>query len=124
MAYILAADDEPINLDIIEDTLMDTHEVACVEDGEACLASIKKRMPDLVLLDGAMPRINGFEVCRQLKSDEATHALPVIILSGYASSAHISQGIEAGADKYIAKPFMPDELIDAVEALLKHPDHA
>lgn len=115
MKYILAADDEPVNRDIIEETLEDDYEVVCVEDGLECLKSIEGRIPDLLLLDVAMPGMDGIEVCRKLRADERTTDIPIFMLSGFAANEHIEKGMEAGADKYITKPFIPTDLIKVIQ---------
>lgn len=117
MKYILAADDEPVNRDIIEETLADDYEVVCVEDGQACLKSIEQRLPDLLLLDFAMPGMDGVAVCKQLRANDKSNELPIIILSGFASSGRIDEAMEAGATMYITKPFSPEELLSAVESV-------
>ncbi|MDH5393531.1 MAG: response regulator [Gammaproteobacteria bacterium] len=118
MKYILAADDEAINRDIIEEILEDDYEVKCVEDGAECIESIKSRIPDLLLLDVGMPGMDGLEVCRVLRQSQATKDLPIFLLSGYAAKEDISSGLEAGADQYISKPFSPLELQQAVQNCL------
>ena len=118
MKYILAADDEDINRDIIEEILEDDFEVKCVVDGAECLRSIEERIPDLLLLDVGMPGMDGIEVCKQLRSDEKTKNLPIFLLSGYAAKENINTGLEAGANKYISKPFSPMELLEAITDFL------
>lgn len=110
MRYILAADDEPANRDIIEEVLKDEYEVVCVEDGLQCIESITQRIPDLLLLDVAMPKMDGIEVCKTLRADEKTNQLPIILFSGFAAKEHIDKGMLAGADKYITKPYLPSQL--------------
>lgn len=117
MKYILAADDEPINRLILEEALGYDYEVLCVENGLECLQQIKQRMPDLLLLDVAMPEMGGLEVCEKLRADEKTQNLPIVMLSGYASGEHIKKGLQAGANEYIGKPFDPDELMGIVKRL-------
>lgn len=117
MKYILAADDEEINRDIIEEILEDDYEIKCVEDGEQCLKSISERKPDLLLLDVGMPGLDGIEVCKRLRASDETSSIPVFLLSGYAAKENITTGLEAGANKYISKPFAPVELIEAIEEL-------
>lgn len=118
MKYILAADDEEINREILLEIIEDDYEVKCVVNGEDCLKSIEERMPDLLLLDVGMPGIDGIEVCKRLRLNEKSKALPIFLLSGYASKDNISTGLNAGANKYISKPFRPSELIAAIEDVL------
>ncbi|MDH5425102.1 MAG: response regulator [Gammaproteobacteria bacterium] len=118
MKYILAADDEAINRDILGEILEDDYEIKCVNDGVECIKCIEERMPDLLLLDVGMPVMNGIEVCKVLRKNESTKGLPVILLSGYADSDNINAGMAAGADEYLAKPFPPLELLDAIKKYL------
>jgi DNA-binding response OmpR family regulator len=74
--------------------------------------------PDLVLLDWAMPEMSGIDVCRALRADPATAAIPVILLTAKAQEAQVELGFAAGADDYIVKPFSPRELLRRVDALL------
>ena len=83
MKYILLVDDEPINIEIMEVILTDDYEIQSAENGVECLKSIDKRVPDLLLLDIAMPEMDGIEVCKALRSNEKTKKLPIIIVSGF-----------------------------------------
>jgi len=74
--------------------------------------------PDLVLLDWAMPRMSGIEVCRALRDDPATAGIPVILLTAKAQESQVELGFAAGADDYIVKPFSPRELLRRVDAIL------
>ena len=118
MKYILVADDEPLNQCIFEEVLCEEFELGVVEDGVACLESIERRRPDLLLLDIAMPRMDGLEVCRRLREDEKTRQLPIILVSAHAASADRERGLAAGADDYLSKPFNIVTLYQRVHALL------
>ncbi len=118
MTYILSTDDEIVNQMIIEEMLEECCEVVSVDDGVACLESIEVRVPDLLLLDISMPRMDGFEVCRNLRAAERTRTLPIIFLSGHAHKEQIDAGMAAGADKYLTKPFSQDELLASIHELL------
>ena len=118
MRYILSADDELVNQMIIEEMLDDCCEVVSVGDGVQCLQSIEARLPDMLLLDVSMPKMDGFEVCRQLRSNEKTRELPIIMLSGHAHDEQINAGLKAGATQYITKPFSLGELRGAIDTLL------
>ena len=78
--------------------------------------------PDLVILDWAMPRMSGLDVCLALRADPNTADIPVILLTAKAQEAHVEQGFAAGADDYIVKPFSPRELLARVDALLTRVD--
>lgn len=118
MKYILAADDEDINRDILEEILEDDYEIKCVADGEECLKSIEERIPDILLLDVGMPGMSGIEVCETLRANDATKELPIFLLSGYAANENISAGLAAGANHYISKPFAPLDLLEAIQKSL------
>jgi DNA-binding response OmpR family regulator len=85
--------------------------VTIAGDGEEALTKAFEEIPDIILLDVKLPKLNGYEVCKRLKSDERTRNVPVIILSAKAQSAEISEGLAAGAEKYLCKPMgFPDIL--------------
>ena len=118
MPYILIADDEPFNRILLEEILASNYELGFAEDGIECLESIATRCPDLLLLDVAMPRMNGLDVCKHLRSSDNTASIPVFMISAYASKTDIANGKDAGADKYISKPFDPDDLLLEIRNLL------
>jgi len=93
-------------------------EVHTEEDGETGLAAARELSPDLILLDWMMPRLTGPEVCRELRDDEATARVPVILLTAKAQEADVQRGFATGANDYISKPFSPRELMSRVQALL------
>ena len=97
----------------------DGHEVIDVCDGEAALAAVQTHHPDVILLDVTMPRVNGLEVCRRLKSDPATRLTPVVLVTGLSDLQHRIQGIEAGADEFLSKPVHPLELRARVGSLTR-----
>lgn len=87
-------------------------------DGQSALKLVAKMKPDLVLLDIMIPGIDGFEVCRQIKANEATRHIPVIILSAKKSKESLVMGEQAGADWYITKPFKSAMVIETIDRLL------
>ncbi len=93
--------------------------VKAVCDGVEALDLLKKYNPDLVVLDIVMPRMNGYEVCRRLKSDPKTKDLPVVICSSKGEEFDRYWGMKQGADAYIAKPFQAIELIGTIKQLLR-----
>jgi PleD family two-component response regulator len=95
------------------------HEVALVEDGPSVLTAIQAREPDLVVLDHAMPGMNGFEVCRRVKQNPFTSRIPVLMLTAQSTVESKVEGFAAGVDDYVAKPFDPRELRARVQALLR-----
>ena len=107
-ALILIVDDIAINLKIIEWSIKKDYATICVETGEACLEQLKKDpLPDLILLDVAMPGIDGHETCRRLKSDKRTADIPVIFITGLTEGEDETFGFELGAVDYITKPIHP-----------------
>ena len=112
---ILMVDDEPTNLQVLYQTL---EGVGCklliAKDGETAMAIAGKAQPDLILLDIMMPGIDGFEVCRRLKSDSATRGIPVIFLTGVVETEKKVEGFRLGAVDYITKPFQADEVMARV----------
>ena len=95
----------------------DGHEVVLASDGASALAAVYRQRPDVILLDVAMPLMDGLEVCRRLKADPATRLTPVVLVSGQTDLADRINGIEAGADEYLSKPVHPHELRARVRSL-------
>ena len=122
-ASVLIVDDEAAIRDMVAAAL----EVAgfqCLraESARAAYALIVDEQPDLVLLDWMMPEVSGIEFLRRLRRDERTAELPVILLTAKAEEDNLVQGLDAGADDYVTKPFSPRELIARVRALLRRRD--
>lgn len=117
---ILIVEDEESLLKL-ESILLSTrgYLVAGVKDGMAALTEIGRERPDLVLLDIMMPGIDGFEVCRRIKENPDTAAIPVVMLTAKKSTADQNRGAEVGADAYVTKPFKSGRIIEIIEGLLK-----
>jgi PAS domain S-box-containing protein len=118
-ARILLADDNADMRDYLKRLLSQQYEVETVADGTAALAAIRRQRPDLVLTDVMMPRLDGFGLLRELRADPHTQELPIILLSARAGEESRIEGLEAGADDYLTKPFSVRELLARVEANLK-----
>jgi adenylate cyclase len=117
---ILVADDNRDNLELIGDVLSTTeHEIIQARDGVMALEVARQTMPDLILLDVNMPMMNGFEVCTQLKADDSTRAIQIIMLTAMGDIDSRVRGLSAGADDYLTKPFSPRELVARVERSLR-----
>jgi diguanylate cyclase (GGDEF)-like protein len=117
---ILVVDDEPDIRDVLRITLEDEkYEVYEAGNGEEALAFIQKKLPDLVLCDYKMPKMDGREFCRLIKKDILLRHLPIIMVTGKGEITDKVDGIEAGADDYIVKPFEPKELIAHIRMLLR-----
>ena len=116
---ILLVDDNPTNLQVLFQTL---DGIGCkllvAKNGKTALSIAGNARPDLILLDIMMPDIDGYEVCRQLKSVPATAAIPVIFLSALGDTEDKVKGLQMGAVDYITKPFQPDEVIARVNTHL------
>jgi putative two-component system response regulator len=95
----------------------DGHEVVLAPDGASALAAVHRHRPDVILLDVAMPLIDGLEVCRQLKADPETRLTQVVLVSGQTELSDRINGIEAGADEFLSKPVHPHELRARVRSL-------
>lgn len=118
-AHILLADDNADMRDYLKRLLSQQYDVEVVVDGVAALAAIRQQMPDLVLADVMMPRLDGFGLLQTLRADPQTQALPIILLSARAGEEARLEGLAAGADDYLTKPFSARELLARVEANLK-----
>jgi two-component system response regulator MtrA len=115
----VVADDEDDILNLVTTIIERSgHEVVPVRDGAAALAAIHERRPDLVVLDIAMPQVDGLEVLRRLRSDGQTSELPVLLLSARAQEDDVRLAFATGASAYVKKPFSPGELSRRVEDLL------
>jgi twitching motility two-component system response regulator PilH len=109
MAKILVADDSLAELQIIQQTLQSTgHSIVTVMDGEAAEF-------DLIILDVIMPKKNGFQVCRDIKTNDATKNVPVIMVTSKDQESDKFWGMKQGADEYLTKPFKPEDLLKTVK---------
>ena len=114
---ILVADDEDLVRSYIEKKLAKLgYTVLVAKDGEEALEKAFSNIPDIILLDVKMPKLNGIEACKRIKSDERTRHIPIIMLSAKAQSSEINEGIEAGADKYLCKPIGFPDILSEVRA--------
>ena len=95
------------------------YEVIAARDGEEALQLAREHRPDVAVLDVGMPRLSGWEVTERLRENEATHGLPVILLTARAQESDVARGYEVGAQAYIKKPFSPQELRERVQAILE-----
>ena len=116
---VLAADDDPDILELVTFRLERSgYTVIQAHDGEEALQLALERKPDLAVLDVMMPKLDGFELTRRLRAEDATSRMPIILLTAKSQDVDVQQGFEAGADDYIRKPFSPDELRARVQAIL------
>jgi len=121
---ILVVDDEPDLVELLVFTLgKEGYTVLTAESGETALRIATQSKPDLVILDLMLPGIDGYEVCRRLKSQEATNEIAVIMLTARTEETHVVTGLELGADDYVTKPFSPKVLVARIRTVLRklHP---
>ena len=119
MPRILIADDDTPNADLLEAHLDGTgYETKVAANGEETLAAARDWKPDLILLDVMMPKLSGFEVCRQLRADPATRDIAILMVTALDQSTDVETAVEAGTDDFITKPINKTELLLRVRALL------
>lgn len=117
---ILVVDDEESLAGMICRALRQQgYKTVCAYDGDTALSLVYEELPDLMLLDLMLPRMDGWEICRRVKSDAELRHIPIIILTARSSSDDVVQGLDLGADDYMRKPFPLDELLARIRALLR-----
>ncbi|HEV8030496.1 MAG TPA: response regulator [Stellaceae bacterium] len=117
---ILVVDDVPDNVDILQMRLESQgYEVTSAGDGEAALAIVRERLPDLVLMDIMMPKLDGIAAMKQLKADSSLPFIPVILVTARADAKDVIAGLEAGGDDYLTKPVDQAALMARVRAMLR-----
>ena len=116
---ILICDDDPLLIEFISFRLKAKgYEVITAADGEEALSSVLDEQPSLIVLDAMMPRLDGFEVLSRMKSNAAMSHIPVIMLTARKGEKDIVSALERGADDYLVKPFIPEELLARLSRLL------
>jgi DNA-binding response OmpR family regulator len=116
---VLIADDDPDILALVSFRLERAgYEVVQARNGEEAVQVALSRRPDLAVIDVMMPRIDGYEATRQLRQQEETSRMPIILLTARVQEEDIARGFDAGADDYVRKPFSPQELSSRVQAAL------
>ena len=116
---ILTVDDDPDILDVLQITLCEQYNVIQANNGAEGLKIIQQTIPDLIICDNNMPVMNGREFCRALKKDILLRHIPLIMLTGKGEVQDKIEGIEAGVDDYMVKPFAPDELMARIKMILR-----
>lgn len=120
MKTVLVVDDVPVNIQLLTTYLSaEGYQVISARDGQQAIEQVKSNHPDLVLLDVMMPALNGFEVCRLIKSDPKTKFTPVIMVTALNELSDKIKGIDSGADEFLTKPFHKLELLARVRSLLR-----
>lgn len=116
---VLVVDDDDVIRQLITVNLeLEGFEVVTAVDGQDALEKVKDVNPQVVTLDVMMPRVDGWEAARRLRSDPQTRNIKVVLLSARAQEADLQRGTQLGVDAYLTKPFDPDELIDTVRRLV------
>jgi twitching motility two-component system response regulator PilH len=120
MSTVLVVEDSVTQREMIEDLLKGSGlAVTTASDGVDALEQIQNNCPDIVVMDIVMPRMNGYELCRRIKTDPKTERVPVVMCSSKGEEFDRYWGMKQGADAYIAKPFQPQELVGTVKQLLR-----
>ena len=115
---LIADDDEDILMLVQLRLARSGFEVIVARDGEEALSLARERRPDLAVLDWMMPKLSGVEVLRAIRAGVDTSEIPVVLLTARASESDVQEGLAAGADDYVAKPFSPQELATRVQTIL------
>lgn len=118
MARILVLEDNPLNRDLMQQMLEDTHEVSLANDGAEGVRKAQELLPDLILTDLSMPGVDGFEAHRRLRADERTKNIPVIAVTAHAIRGDRERVMSMGFDGYVSKPVDEDLLLEAIAAAL------
>lgn len=120
MQKILLVEDDPFLLDMYSTKFKDVgFNIVVAQDGEMALVKAKEESPDLILLDVVLPKKDGFEVLKTLKSDNQTAAIPVVLLTNLGLDSDVKRGLELGAQSYIIKAhFTPTEVVAKVKEIL------
>jgi len=120
MSTVLVVEDSVTQREMIEDLLKGSGlSVTTAGDGVEALEQMQGNCPDIVVMDIVMPRMNGYELCRRIKTDPKTQSVPVVMCSSKGEEFDRYWGMKQGADAYIAKPFQPQELVGTVKQLLR-----
>ena len=120
---MLVVDDSDVIRSLIVLNLeLEGFDVYEAHDGQECLDMVEQVNPDLITLDVAMPRRDGFSTLEALRANPATAGIPIVIVSARAQGADLTRGAELGVNAYLTKPFEPSELVEAVRSLMTDPD--
>ncbi|HET8541076.1 MAG TPA: response regulator [Anaeromyxobacter sp.] len=116
---ILIVDDEP-NIVVSLEWLMkrEGFDTAVAADGEAALAAVARDAPDLVVLDVMLPTMNGFEVCRRIRSEPRWSGIKILILTAKGRDTEVAKGLGLGADAYVTKPFSTKDLVAQIKQMV------
>lgn len=116
---VLVADDDVDILALVSLRLKKAgYGVVIASDGEEALQAVREHRPALAIVDVRMPKMDGLELIRRIRADEESNQMPVIALSAHVRDVNLAEGLQAGADEYVKKPFSPSSLVDLVAAKL------
>lgn len=116
---ILVVDDSATDLALMSAPLRASgYHVITARDGEEALTKVASEQPQCIVLDVVLPKQNGFQICRQLKQSEHTQHIPIIMVSMKDTPVDKRWGLQQGADIYLTKPFLPNELLDSIRSVL------
>jgi len=119
-ARILIVDDTPANVHILQTRLgAQGYDIITATDGEEALVAVRDTLPDVILLDVMMPKLDGFEVCRRLRADASLPFIPIILVTAKADPKDVVAGLEAGGDEYLTKPVDQAALVARVKSMLR-----
>src|ERR1700736_729218 len=117
---ILVVEDDPDIAELVARYLGKAgFSIEMISSGRDAVAAVTARPPDVLVLDLMLPQVDGLEICRLVRANDKTAAIPIIMLTARAEESDRIVGLEIGADDYIAKPFIPNELVARVRALLR-----
>jgi len=117
---VLVVDDDADIRTLVEFRLTQAgYDVRCEADGEGCIRAAREVKPKLIILDWMMPTMSGLEVCLALRADRELCTVPVLLLTAKTLEADVEQGLAAGADGYIVKPFSAGDLLSTVDAAMR-----
>jgi DNA-binding response OmpR family regulator len=116
----LIAEDDPQSAELLEAYLADSgYEIQQAADGQETLHKVQQWRPDLILLDIMMPRISGFQVCKQIRGDAATLTTAILMITALDQPSDIERAVDAGTDDFLTKPINKTDLLQRVRSLLK-----
>jgi two-component system phosphate regulon response regulator PhoB len=116
---LIAEDSSTVRRLVAARLAADGYEVLEAVDGEQALAAVRAEHPDLLVLDKVMPKLDGFEVVRELRADPATRAVPIVMLTERTTEQDVLGGLDLGVDEYMPKPFSPHELSARIRRTLQ-----
>jgi CheY-like chemotaxis protein len=119
---ILIVDDE-VNIRLLVSSMLGKDYIVLkAGDGEEAIKITRNQKPDLILMDIMMPKVDGYTACHTIKQDPATKTIPIVMLTALGQELNVKLAKQTGADGYITKPFSPQDLLDAIDRLLKSPE--